>query len=117
MQLVWLLGESVSPVSCTVLRHRSLLAVVNDGIRLLLALPVSCSSFLSGPANPSQVEEVNDKIRELFATAVPGKCYTLEEIGDYAGITKERVRQIEMKALKKLRLCTTIRQLKKECYS
>lgn len=61
--------------------------------------------------------EVNDKIRELFATAVPGKCYTLEEIGDYAGITKERVRQIEMKALKKLRLCTTIRQLKKECYS
>jgi hypothetical protein len=59
--------------------------------------------------------EVNDKLRELCDNAVPGKCYTLEEIGDYAGVTKERVRQIEMQALKKLRLTPTIRQLKEEC--
>ena len=59
--------------------------------------------------------EVNDRLRELYDTAVPGKCYTLEEIGDYAGVTKERVRQIELHALKKLRLTPMIRQLKKEC--
>ena len=59
--------------------------------------------------------QVNDKIRELWAEAEPGKCYTLEEIGDFAGITKERVRQIEMRALQKLRLKPTVRQLKREC--
>lgn len=34
---------------------------------------------------------------------VDGKCYTLEEIGSELGITRERIRQIEKKALDKLR--------------
>ena len=33
-----------------------------------------------------------------------GKCYTLEEIGTKYGVTRERIRQIEVKALKKLKL-------------
>ena len=32
-----------------------------------------------------------------------GRCYTLEEIGEELGVTRERVRQIEGKALKRLR--------------
>lgn len=33
-----------------------------------------------------------------------GKCYKLEEIGKTLGVTRERVRQIEMKSLRKLKL-------------
>ena len=32
-----------------------------------------------------------------------GKCYTLEEVGAHFGVTRERIRQIENKALRKLR--------------
>ena len=32
-----------------------------------------------------------------------GKIYTLEEVGDMFGVTRERIRQIEAKALRKLR--------------
>jgi DNA-directed RNA polymerase sigma subunit (sigma70/sigma32) len=34
---------------------------------------------------------------------MPNKEYTLEEIGNYCGISRERVRQIEAKALNNLR--------------
>ncbi len=40
------------------------------------------------------------------------KFYTLEEIGDYYGITRERVRQIEAKALSNLRLILSGGELK-----
>ena len=33
-----------------------------------------------------------------------GKLYTLEEIGEKLGITRERVRQVEAKALRQLRM-------------
>ncbi|HNB54122.1 MAG TPA: sigma factor-like helix-turn-helix DNA-binding protein, partial [Anaerolineales bacterium] len=32
-----------------------------------------------------------------------GRCYTLEEIGQKFGLTRERIRQIEGKALRRLR--------------
>ncbi len=41
-----------------------------------------------------------------------GKVYTLEEIGRLFSVTRERVRQIEAKALKKLRYPSRSRQLK-----
>jgi RNA polymerase sigma factor, sigma-70 family len=40
-----------------------------------------------------------------------GKTHTLEEVGKYFGITRERIRQIEVKALRKLRHIGVIKKL------
>jgi DNA-directed RNA polymerase sigma subunit (sigma70/sigma32) len=52
--------------------------------------------------------EVDEKLDEMCYKAfvsgeLPNKAYTLEEIGSYCGISRERVRQIEVQALNNLR--------------
>ena len=42
-------------------------------------------------------------LRKLAENAEPGKCYTLNEIAEVMGITRERVRQIEMGAMRTFR--------------
>jgi hypothetical protein len=39
----------------------------------------------------------------LGATALPGTCHTLDQIAAYCDCAPERIRQIEQKALRKLR--------------
>ena len=41
-----------------------------------------------------------------------GRAYTLEEVGEKFGLTRERIRQIEGKALRQLRHPHKARQLK-----
>ena len=45
----------------------------------------------------------------------PGRQLTLEEIGIVMGVTRERVRQIEAQALRKLRHPSRIRLLRESC--
>lgn len=86
---------------------------------------------LKDDSSPSPVEVVSDallkeQIAELLATLTPrearilrlrfgltdGQSYTLEEVGQMFGLTRERVRQIEQKALSRLRHPTRSRKLR-----
>ena len=52
--------------------------------------------------NSKAMRKADAKLRKLVERSEPGKCYTLHEIAEAMGITRERVRQIEARALRKL---------------
>jgi len=59
--------------------------------------------------------ELSDREREVLELRfglVDGKDHTLEEVSLFFNVTRERVRQIEAKALRKLRHPSRIRVLK-----
>lgn len=71
-------------------------------------------------------EVLKDEIEEVLNTLTPreeevlklrfglhgGTCHTLEDVGNMFGVTRERIRQIEAKALRKLRHPSRSRKLK-----
>jgi RNA polymerase primary sigma factor len=88
-------------------------------------------SFIEDDSTPSPSQVVydgllRDKIEQVLSTLTPreqrilrlrfglvnGKCYTLEEVGQKFGLTRERIRQIEGRALRRLRHPRRSRQLK-----
>ncbi len=78
------------------------------------------------PAQSAYQSMLKDKIEEVLGTLTPrearvlsmrfgletGIPYTLEEVGEKFGLTRERIRQIEGKALRRLRHPRRARQLK-----
>jgi len=87
--------------------------------------------FIEDELTPTPVQSVHqsilkDKIEEVLGTLTPrearvlsmrfgldtGIPYTLEEVGEKFGLTRERIRQIEGKALRRLRHPRRARQLK-----
>ena len=78
------------------------------------------------PAEMTTQKLLNAKIEEVLATLTPrearilrlrfgllnGKSYTLEEVGQKFGLTRERIRQIEGQALRRLRHPRRSRQLR-----
>jgi RNA polymerase primary sigma factor len=88
-------------------------------------------SFIEDDTSPTPNESAHDnllreKVEEMLATLTPrearilrlrfglhnGRSYTLEEVGQKFGLTRERIRQIEGKALRRLRHPRRSRQLK-----
>jgi RNA polymerase primary sigma factor len=88
-------------------------------------------SFIEDENTPSPTQTAFDnllkeKIEQVLGTLTPreqrilrlrfglvnGKCYTLEEVGQKFGLTRERIRQIEARALRRLRHPRRSRQLK-----
>jgi RNA polymerase primary sigma factor len=78
------------------------------------------------PAQSAYDKMLQEKIEELLSTLTPrearilrlrfglqnGRSYTLEEVGQKFGLTRERIRQIEGKALRRLRHPRRSRQLR-----
>ena len=56
--------------------------------------------------------ESEEKVIRLRFGLEDGKARTLEEVGQMFGVTRERIRQIEAKALRKLRHPSRSRKLK-----
>jgi RNA polymerase primary sigma factor len=52
------------------------------------------------------------QVLEMRFGLLDGRDYTLEEVGKYFKVTRERIRQIEAKALRKLRHPTRSRHLR-----
>jgi RNA polymerase primary sigma factor len=88
-------------------------------------------SFVEDESTPTPTQTayqnlLRDKIEEVLATLSPrearilrlrfglhsGRPYTLEEVGQKFGLTRERIRQIEGKALRRLRHPRRARQLR-----
>jgi RNA polymerase primary sigma factor len=81
---------------------------------------------LPTPAEMTTQNLLNEKIEEMLSTLTPrearilrlrfglhnGKSYTLEEVGETFGLTRERIRQIEGQALRRLRHPRRSRQLR-----
>jgi RNA polymerase primary sigma factor len=82
--------------------------------------------FSPTPMQSAYQSMLRDKIEEVLSTLAPrearvlrmrfglddGNVYTLEEVGQKFGLTRERIRQIEGKALRRLRHPRRARQLK-----
>jgi len=78
------------------------------------------------PTQSSYQNLLREKVEEVLNTLSPrearilrlrfglqnGRCYTLEEVGQKFGLTRERIRQIEGKALRRLRHPRRSRQLR-----
>jgi RNA polymerase primary sigma factor len=78
------------------------------------------------PTQSAYQNMLKEKVEEVLATLTPrearilrlrfglqnGRSYTLEEVGQKFGLTRERIRQIEGKALRRLRHPRRSRQLK-----
>ena len=58
------------------------------------------------------LSERERQVLELRFGLLDGHDNTLEEVGQYFGVTRERIRQIEAKALRKLRHPTRSRELR-----
>jgi RNA polymerase primary sigma factor len=58
------------------------------------------------------LSEREREVLELRFGLADGKDHTLEEVGQYFNVTRERIRQIEAKALRKLRHPTRSRYLR-----
>ena len=81
---------------------------------------------IPSPSQSAYANMMNDKVHEVLSSLSPrearilrlrfglenGRTYTLEEVGEKFGLTRERIRQIEGKALRRLRHPKRARQLK-----
>ena len=65
--------------------------------------PLGSISLHSPTLLKTKLTLVDFKLREMAEISEPGEPHTLQQIADYVGISRERVRQIEEKALMRLR--------------
>ena len=88
---------------------------LTDGVRYRCPLSVTDRRTLFAEwceANPELLSRIEQKALQLRFGLVDGKPRTLEEVGKEFNVTRERIRQIEAKALRKLRHPSRSKKLK-----
>ena len=66
----------------------------------------TCRRWIDGKSSADHTIDtwITDHLLDLMRIKQkPNETFTLEQIGDFTGLTRERIRQIEMEALKKIR--------------
>ncbi len=131
VQKAWELGERVDPALERKVRHaaaqvRRIMRISQDPISLETPVGVEESSLLGdfiedetvpGPVDAATTQLLKEQVQKVLGQLSKrerdvlemryglrdGQSHTLEEVGQLLGVTRERVRQIESKALRKLR--------------
>ena len=82
---------------------------------LFTAASIGMSAFLSSIKSPSELSSLTPReervLRMRFGIGM-NSDHTLEEVGQQFSVTRERIRQIEAKELRKLKHPTRARKLK-----
>ena len=139
--LLQLLGREPSPeeiaeeMEIPVEKVREVMKISQDPVSLETPIGEEDDSHLGdfikdertmGPEEYATVEMLKEELSGVLATLTDreekvlrlrfglddGQCRTLEEVGQIFGVTRERIRQIEAKALRKLRHPSRSRKLK-----
>jgi len=140
-QLVQVLGrepsaeEIAEEMEMSVDRVREIIKIAQEPVSLETPIGEEEDSHLGdfiedhdapAPAEAATFRLLKEKLEEVLDTLTPrekkvlrlrfgledGRARTLEEVGQYFGVTRERIRQIEAKALRKLRHPSRSKQLK-----
>jgi len=130
-----LIEEVAEAMSITVERVREIQKIAQEPVSLETPIGEEQDSHLVDfiedqeapvPAEAASYQLLKEELAEVFKTLTPreervlrlrfgledGRARTLEEVGQAFGVTRERIRQIEAKALRKLRHPSRSRKLK-----
>tara|TARA_Y100000114_G_C11751480_1_gene324551 strand:- start:371 stop:769 length:399 start_codon:yes stop_codon:yes gene_type:complete len=105
-------AESVAGTVDTSSQHLKFMQVFFPRLPKLLKNSMTAMNSSQKTSNPKANEEVKNiaddygedsdtRLRKFYEEAEPGRSYTLKEIAEAMGVTRERVRQIEEMALRK----------------
>lgn len=97
MRLLAALFDHLKPYSEQVKNKRSV--ALDDGEEILETYYGLLERALAARLDVSE----NTIVKKRYGLSADGKCYTLEEIASEFSVTRERIRQVEAKALSKLK--------------
>ena len=99
-----LLGSALHRSAKSKLRSRVIVPTKERAPLAKTLTDVTCPPQIVGDDMPrSHMTRSDRALREFAEKAAPGRCHTLNEIAEVMGVTRERVRQIEMQAKKTFR--------------